>query len=338
MGGMGLDRTIVDIRGKLGGEMVGRLCGRVLESGEGISVEDALGLAASPAEDLMWVLAGADAIRRKLVGNRVRLCSIVNAKSGLCGEDCAFCAQSKVSKADIETYRLRDSDWLCSRAEEAARNGAGEFSIVTSGKKVSGAELARIRGVVARVRTLGMESCASLGVLDEGEIDQLKEAGLQVFHHNLETSRSFYPNIVSTRSFDDNVTTVRHVKRAGLQVCCGGIFGLGESWEQRIELFSQLRELDVDRVPINFLIPIEGTPLGDSPLLHPLEALKIIAIARWMLPGKHINVAGGRERVLGQFQSMVFFAGASGILIGNYLTTKGRGVEEDWELVRAIST
>lgn len=313
-----------------------KLAGRVGETKRGLSEEEALSLALFAPEDLMWVLAGADSLRRKFVGGSIRMCSIVNAKSGLCGEDCAFCAQRRGSRATIETYELQDSDWLYARAEEAAKRGAREFSIVTSGRRISASELRRLTGVVSRIPTLGIDPCASLGTLDPAELRALKRSGLKVFHHNLETSRSFYKRIVSTRSFDDNVETVKAVKKVGLEACCGGIFGLGESWEQRVELFSELRALDVDRVPINFLIPIEGTPLSGMPLLPAMEGLKVIAIARWMLPDKHIIIAGGRERVLGQFQSMIFFAGASGLMIGDYLTTKGRSVEEDHELVRGM--
>ncbi len=310
------------------------LADEVCESGRGLTPELALELAELPSDATPWLMAAADQVRRHFKGDEVRFCSIVSARSGHCGEDCAFCAQSRDSGADIETYSLRPSDWLAQRAKEASEKGAGEFSIVTAGKQVSKQDLESIGGVVEEVSELGMEPCASLGVLDEAQLSELKARGLEVFHHNLETARSHYGEIVTTRSYDDNVRTVEAVKAAGLKVCCGGLFGLGESWAQRIELFAELVRLEVDRVPINFLIPIEGTRLAKQPLLPAMEALRIVSIARLMLPTREINVAGGRERVLGQLQANVFMAGANAILVGNYLTTTGRSVEDDMELAQ----
>jgi len=306
----------------------------ICESGRGISSELALELVELSESATPWLMAAADQVRRHFKGDEIRFCSIVSARSGHCGEDCAFCAQSRDSSADIETYPLRPADWLASQARKARAHGAGEFSIVTAGKKVSSKDLESIGGVVEGVAELGMEPCASLGVLDEEQLAVLKASGLEVFHHNLETARSHYGEIVSTRSYDDNVRTVEAVKASGLKVCCGGLFGMGESWAQRVELFAELVRLEVDRVPINFLIPIEGTRLGEQPLLPAMEALRIIALARLMLPTREINVAGGRERVLGQLQANVFLAGANAMLVGNYLTTKGRSVEDDLELAR----
>jgi biotin synthase len=315
-------------------DRIPQLTADICESGQGVSPEVALELANLPEAATPWLMAAAHQVRYHFKGDEVRFCSIVSARSGHCGEDCAFCAQSRDSAADIETYSLRPADWLAAQAEEARRKGAGEFSIVTAGKRVSPQDLERIGGVVEEVAELGMEPCASLGVLDEEQLAGLKARGLEVFHHNLETARSHYQEIVSTRSYDDNVKTVEAVKAAGLKVCCGGLFGMGESWAQRIELFAELVRLEVDRVPINFLIPIEGTRLAEQPLLPAMEALRIIALARLMLPTREINVAGGRERVLGQLQANVFLAGANAILVGNYLTTNGRLVEDDVELAR----
>jgi len=308
---------------------------RICETGQGVDQVTALALAQLPEHDTMWLMAAADAVRQHFKGNRVRLCSIVNAKSGHCGEDCAFCAQSRDSTADIEGYALRDREWLVEQARAARSRGAGEFSVVTSGRRVSGQDLEILADVVGQVRSLGLEACASLGILEADELGRLRDRGLQVFHHNLETARSHYRNIVSTREYDDNLRAVQAAKAAGLQVCCGGIFGVGESAAQRVELLEELAALQVDRVPVNFLIPIEGTRLARQKLLQPMEALRIIALARLILPKAEINVAGGRERVLGQLQACVFHAGANAILVGNYLTTKGRAVEDDLELVRA---
>ena len=316
-------------------ELISRLpllANDICTSGQGIDAELALELAELSEGATPWLMAAAQQVCRHFKGDEVRFCSIVSARSGHCGEDCAFCAQSRDSAAEIETYPLRQTDWLASQARQARTQGAGEFSIVTAGKKVSAHDLERIGEVLEEVAELGMEPCASLGVLDEVQLAELKAHGLEVFHHNLETARSYYGEIVSTRSYDDNVRTVEAVKAAGLKVCCGGLFGMGESWAQRIELFAELVRLRVDRVPINFLIPIAGTRLEAQPPLPAMEALRIIALARLMMPTQEINVAGGRERVLGQLQANVFLAGANAILVGNYLTTKGRAVADDVEL------
>ncbi|MBM4370006.1 MAG: biotin synthase BioB [Deltaproteobacteria bacterium] len=300
----------------------------------GIGLDTARALVALPPEELPLLLAAADRVRRTAFGDRIRLCAIVNARSNLCGEDCAFCAQSRRSRADIPSYPLLDGDTLRDRAAAARAAGAVEFSVVTSGRRPGPAELDRLAVVLAE--DTGMERCVSVGILGREELRRLRDAGLRVFHHNLEASPRFYGTIVSTRTFQENLDAVRAAKEAGLQVCSGGIFGMGETWEDRLELFRILRELAVDRVPLNFLNPIPGTPLGDRPLLDAREALCIIAIARLMLPRRHINVAGGREVVLGDLQAMVFLAGATGILLGDYLTTRGRAPADDLEMIRRL--
>ena len=302
--------------------------------GGGISVETARAVAALPGGELSFLLAAADRVRQHHFGLRVRLCSIVNARSNLCGEDCAFCAQSRRAHADVPTYALLDEETLLARAGAAREAGAGEFSLVTSGKGPSPAELDVLERVLRR--DTGMQRCVSIGVLDRPSLQRLKDAGLQVFHHNLEAAPRFYEQIVSTRSFSENLTAVRAAKDVGLEVCCGGIFGMGETWDDRIELFRIIREVDADRVPVNFLHPIEGTPLGGRPLLGAREALRIVILGRLMLPGKPINVAGGREIVLGSLQPMVFMAGATSVLLGDYLTTKGGSAADDLEMIRRL--
>jgi biotin synthase len=291
-------------------------------------------VAALPDDELSFLLAASDQVRRHHFGLNVRLCSIVNARSNLCGEDCAFCAQSSGSTADVPTYPLLDEGLLLERARLARAAGAGEFSIVTSGKGPTPAELDVIEGILRE--DTGMQRCASIGVLDREGLQRLKDAGLQIFHHNLEAAPRFYEQIVSTRTFAENIAAVRTAKDVGLEVCSGGIFGMGETWEDRIELFRIIRDLDADRVPVNFLHPIEGTPLADRPILDAREALRIVILGRLMLPTKPINVAGGREIVLGALQSMVFMAGATSILLGDYLTTMGRSADDDLEMIRSL--
>jgi biotin synthase len=221
------------------------------------------------------------------------------------------------------------------RGEDAARAGAHRFSIVTSGRHTGKTETTTIATAVENMSKLPVQRCASLGVLDVGALQSLKRRGLQTYHHNLEAARSFYGSIVGTRTYDDNLATINAARDAGLRICSGGIFGMGESWEQRIELLTEMARLDVDGVPINFLVPIPGTPLSDQPLLPPWEALRIIALARLMMPAVDIIIAGGREPVLGDQQHQIFRAGASSMMVGNYLTTSGRCLEDDLEMIAA---
>jgi biotin synthase len=304
-------------------------------AGKLIGEDDALKIAELGDNDTFDLLCFSDKIRKKLKGNKVNLCSIVNAKSGRCGEDCSFCAQSAHFKTDIKEYPLLKEEEILEKAGYSEKLGAHEFSIVTSGKELTDGDLQNITRTVSRIKEKSrILRCASIGMLDGKTAHHLKEAGLQKYHHNLETARSFFPKICSTHSYDENIETIRNAKREGLFVCSGGIFGMGESWEQRIEMALTLRGLDVDSVPINFLNPIKGTELEGRPLLNPLEALRIIALFRFILPKKEIIVCGGREVTLRDLQPMVFAAGATGILIGNYLTTEGREPEQDLQMIK----
>ena len=302
-----------------------------------IEYQDALELINLSDEHLFDILFFSDKIRKKYKGNRVNLCSIVNAKSGRCPEDCAFCAQSAYFKTDIEEYPLLNQEEILNRAQSAKEVGAHEFSIVTSGKALRGDELNRVTKFISTLKeNNSIIRCASLGILNKETALSLKEAGLQNYHHNLETSKSFFNNICTTHSYDENFETIKIAKEAGLFVCCGGIIGMGETKEQRVELAFALRELDVDSVPINFLNPIKATGLEDRPLMEPMEALKTIALFRFILPKKEIIICGGREVTLRDLQPMMFMAGASGILIGDYLTTKGSKPEEDLQMIKDL--
>jgi len=280
----------------------------------------------------------ANRIRERVKGRAVRLCSIINARSGACSEDCSFCAQSARYRTGVAVYPLVEPGRIARAAEAGASAGASAFGIVTSGRGPD-RDLARICEAVAEIaRRHGgsLECCASLGSLTEQSAAALKAAGLVRYHHNLETARSFFPRVCSTHSYDDRVRTLCAAKAAGLQVCSGGIFGLGEQWPHRIEMAIELRALGVGRVPINFLNPIPGTPLEGAEPLAPLEGLRIIAIYRFLLPKADIMVAGGRQRCLGDLQSWVFYAGANAMMIGNYLTTAGRPPEDDLRMIRAL--
>ncbi len=303
-------------------------------SGSGISPEEALEVLNAPDEWLFDLLGATWRVRKHFKGNRVRFCSIVNAKSGLCSEDCTFCSQSRVSRAKIQKYPLIGPEEILKNASAAREAGAREFSIVTSGVGLKNRkEVEQVGDAISRVRELGLETCVSIGIVDRETIRYLKSKGLVSFHHNLETSRSFFPRVCTTHSYEDDVEVVRLAKEEGLWVCCGGIFGIGESDEDRVELAVTLRELNVDSIPVNFLNPIPGTPLEGRRELSPIKCLKIIAMMRLVNPTKEIIVCGGREVNLRDMQSLMFVAGATGTMLGNYLTTTGRPPEEDIRMV-----
>lgn len=302
---------------------------RIMQGGS-ITAEEAVRLADADGSAVFDLFRGATRLKEKFVGSEVHLCSIINAKSGRCAENCAFCAQSAHHKTDAPVYPLVDEEQLVASARHAEASGSACFGIITSGTTVNGAELDRIVAALRRIRqeTTILPSC-SLGIIDEETAIKLRDAGMDTYHHNLETAESFFPSICSTHEYRQDVDTVRAVKKAGVKVCCGGIFGLGENAAQRVEMAFTLQELDVDSVPLNFLNPIEGTRLEGASNITAMECLKTIAIYRFILPGKRITVCGGREKNLRDLQSWIFFAGANGTMIGNYLTTMGRNIEVD---------
>ena len=302
--------------------------------GNHLSREEAFYIANISGTEIFELFVSANIIRNHFRGTNVDLCSIVNAKSGACPEDCSFCVQSSKSKAEIKVYPLIDKKIVIKQAKKAKNSGAKRFSIVTSGRKVSSRDLSAIADMISEIRESGLLPCASLGMLREKELAILKTAGLDRYHHNLETSERFFPQICRTHNFTDKLKTIEAVKSAGLSICSGGIFGMGETWQDRIDMAFLLKELNVDSIPINFLIPIKGTALGYREFLHPFEALKIISLYRFILPQKEIRICGGRMQVLGEFNSMVFFAGADSLLTGNYLTTSGRNYEDDLRLIK----
>lgn len=306
--------------------------------GRGIGFEDALSVLEIPREWIFDLFGVTDRVKKRFIGDSVRLCSIVNAKSGLCSQDCSFCSQSRVSTAKIETYPLLSAEEILQRARTAKEAGAREFSIVTSGQGLkSRKEIEEVGAAIEAINEeLGLETCVSVGIIPRGTIEYFKTKGLKSFHHNLETSRSFFPNVCTTHDYDEDVGTVRDAKNAGLWVCCGGIFGLGESKEDRVELAMTLRDLDVDSIPLNFLNPIPGTPAWGKKELDPFSCLKIIAMMRLVNPGKEIIVCGGREVNLRELQCLIFPAGASGTMLGNYLTTRGRPQEEDIRMLEDL--
>jgi len=312
--------------------------GKKALSGEGLKKDEAKRFSEILETEIFDVLPITKKIRERFKGVEINLCGIVNAKSGLCKEDCSFCSQSVKYPTGVKEYPMVEPSVIVESALNAEKIGAREFSIVTSGAKVSGdKDVEKLTQALEGMKDkTNLETCASLGMLDAKTLKSLKDAGLHSYHHNLETSGSFFPSVCTTHEYEEDVDTIRRAKALGLYVCSGGIFGLGESWEDRVELAETLRTLDVDCVPINFLNPRPGTPLEGAKNLTPLECLKIIALIRLMLPTKDIIVCGGREFNLRSLQSLIFAAGANGMMVGNYLTTKGRDPEEDLRMIRDL--
>ncbi len=319
-------------------ELSAKLLSRqAVKPNQGITYSEALDLLQVSGSDVLDLLGFANNVRSRCSGDGVSLCSIVNAKSGGCSEDCAFCAQSRYHKSKIELYPMLSPDEIFNAASDAACHGALHFGIVTSGHRSSKQDLENVASAVKLItKETELTVCASLGILSSEQLNHLKSAGLNKYHHNLETAESYFDQICTTHSYSERVEMVKRVKASGLLACSGGIIGLGESAEQRIELAETLLKLDVDSVPINVLVPISGTALSHEPPLPPMEILKTIAIFRLMMPSKVITLAGGREHNLGDLQPLLLTSGANGLLIGNYLTMPGQSPERDKKMIKNL--
>lgn len=307
--------------------------------GQSIAREQAKLLAsvAVDSEELDDLFYWANKIRVRMVGPQVKFCSIVTGKTGACSEDCGYCAQSKHYKTHVTPAKMKVQE-MAVAAAEATSNGASSFGIVNSGLGPTDRELDWMEPFFRKTSAQGkIRPCATLGQLRPDQADRLKSMGVQRINHNLETSRRHFSNIVSTHTYDDRVRTLKAAKAAGLSICSGGIFGLGEDWDDRLDVAFELRDLGADVVPINFLNAIQGTPMyGRVKELAPREALKIIAVFRFILPDRELKVAGGRETILRDMQSWMFYAGASSFLIGNYLTTFGRTPRDDHQMLQDL--
>jgi biotin synthase len=313
------------------------LAGKVL-AGELLNRQEASALIDVAGDDLYDLFYWANRIRIRFVGRDITFCAIVAAKAGGCSEDCKFCAQSAHFDGPArEQARLTDEQILHSAAHAGAV-GADSFGIVNSGRAPTRRELEDwLKPVMMKIARAGKtRACATLGALTPETARFLYDCGIRRVNHNLETSQRFYPQIVTTHPYAERINTLKTAKAAGLSLCSGGIFGMGEAWDDRLDMLFALREIGVDVVPINFLNAIGGTPLEGQPKLPPMECLKIISIARFLLPDKELKVAGGREVCLRDMQSWIFFAGASSTMIGNYLTTYGRSPEMDHQMVRDL--
>jgi len=291
-------------------------------------------LLAEAKRDFFDLLYWANKIREKFFGNKIKICSIVPGRLGGCNQDCKFCAQSVRYKTGFDEAQLLSDEEILNAAEQAKLNGVANFGIVYSGKTVSEKELTRLQGLIKQIRNeFGLGVCASLGVITAEQAHRLVQAGLSRYNHNLETSEKHFGRIVTTHKYTDRVRTIQAAQKAGLRVCAGGIFGIGESDDDRVQMALELRRLSVDTVPMNFLHPIEGTPLGNVTTSEPKEILSVIALYRFILPQTNLKICGGRVLNLRDLQSWMFYAGANGILSGNYLTTTGRAVKEDMQML-----
>jgi biotin synthase len=286
--------------------------------------------ASGPALD-EWA-AAASAVRARRLGRHASLCAIISAKSGRCGENCAFCAQSGHYATTAPEHPFLDPGRIVAAAAAMHAAGVARFGVVASGRALPEAELARAATALSGIAARGMAADASFGVLPGEALSRLKAAGLAAYHHNLETSRAFYPNICTTRTFDDNLDVLRQCRRLGIPVCSGGLFGMGETWADRADLALTLLEAGAFSIPVNFLSPIPGTPLADQPVLSPDEARRIVILLRFLLPDRQIRICGGRPAVFGAGDPLApMAAGADGLMVGDYLTTAGASLAADRE-------
>lgn len=309
-----------------------------INNGEAINFEEAIELSQiNDSEILQQLFKAADRIRDKFNGEVVDLCSIMNAKSGRCSEDCKFCAQSAHYKTNVEEYDLVNLDEVLRQAKENKECGVNKFSLVTSGRGVNQQDFEKVIKIYEEVRKeVNINLCASLGILNHDQLLSLKEVGITMYHHNLETSKEYYEKICTTHSYEERIDTINFAKEAGLKVCSGGIIGMGESMEDRIRLAFNLRELGVTSIPVNVLNPIKGTPLENEKRLSQDEILKTIAVFRFINPTAHIRLAGGRN-LIDDYGRECFRVGANATISGNYLTTSGNKIKDDIEMITSLN-
>ncbi|CZT57495.1 biotin synthase BioB [Solibaculum mannosilyticum] len=308
------------------------LTGKILNGGQ-ITKTEAMFLYEHPLEELC---EHADKIRRHFCSNRFDICTIINAKSGCCSENCKFCAQSSHNRTCTAKYPLLPPEEIIAQAKANYQQGILRYSIVTSGKRLSDAEVNEMCKVVERIRKeIGISVCVSFGLLNEEQFRKLKEAGVTRVHNNLETSRRNFPNICTTHTFEDKIRAIRAAQAARLSVCSGGIMGLGETAEDKIDMAFSLRELGIKSVPINMLNPISGTPFENNPKLSEEDMRRIVAVYRFILPEASIRLAGGRGLLADQGKSC-FTSGANAAISGDMLTTAGITTQTDMKLIKEL--
>jgi biotin synthase len=305
-------------------------------NGRDLTRKEALTIIQAPDEDVLEILHGAFLLRQKYFGKKVKLNMIINAKSGLCPEDCGYCSQSNVSEAPIDKYAWLTKEKIVAGAKEAMERKAGTYCIVASGRRPTDKEIDHVVEAVKEIREQSdLKICCCLGFLDEKHASKLAAAGVDRYNHNLNTSKENYTNICSTHTYEDRVDTVEKVKEAGISSCSGAIFGLGETDEEAVDIAFSLRGLEIDSIPCNFLNSIEGTPLEGRVELTPRKCLKLLAMMRYVNPTREIRIAGGREVNLRSLQVMGLFA-ANSIFVGDYLTTEGQIPTADWGMIEDL--
>jgi len=305
-------------------------------SGNPLSDEAALAILQSPDVELLDLLAATYRVRHAHFGNQVQLDFLMNAKSGLCPEDCSYCSQSKVSEAEIPKYNLLQPEKLMEGARLAAERKAKTYCIVISARSPNEREMKAVCDIVPRIKEkYGLDICACLGLLTDEQAQQLKAAGVNRVNHNLNTSEKHYEDICSTHTYEDRRATLRSVRDAGMEMCSGGIIGMGEDDIDIVRMARDLSDLGVHSIPVNFLNPIEGTPLAGNSDLNPRYCLKVLAMFRMMLPDREIRIAGGREMHLRSLQPLGLYA-ANSLFVGDYLTTKGQPADDDYRMLEDL--
>ena len=302
--------------------------------GEAIAPEDALSLAQTPDKEALY--AAADQIRAHFMGPAIDTCSIMNARSGRCSEDCKWCSQSIRFKTGVPEYALVSEEDGVDMALENSRHGVARFSLVTSGRAMKPRQVedaCRIYRAIARRSPIRL--CASMGLLRTPQLQALRDAGVERYHCNIETAPSHFASLCSTHTFEDKLRTLQDARAVGMKLCSGGIFGMGETMAQRIEMAFALRDIGVDSIPINILTPIAGTPLQDSPPLADEDILVSIALFRFIHPRAHVRLAGGRN-LIAAIQEKALAAGVSALMVGNFLTTLGANIEQDKAMTRRL--
>ncbi|GGJ65917.1 biotin synthase [Anoxybacillus voinovskiensis] len=311
------------------------LADRVL-AGEEITDNEAEAMLDCPDSELLLLMQGAYTIRRAYFGNKVKLNRIMNAKSGLCPENCGYCSQSSISNAPVNTYKMVDKDTLVRGAEEAYRQQIGTYCIVASGRGPSDKEVDVVVSAVQEIKErFGLKVCACLGILKPEQALRLKEAGVDRYNHNINTSKEHHPNITTSHTYDDRVQTVETVKQAGMSPCSGVIIGMKETKQDVINMARSLKALDADSIPVNFLHAIDGTPLAGTNELNPRYCLKVLALFRYINPTKEIRISGGREVNLRSLQPLGLYA-ANSIFVGDYLTTAGQEKSKDFQMLEDL--
>lgn len=305
-------------------------------AGDCLSMEESLAVLHADDDELLQLMQAAFKVRRHYYGKKVKLNMIINAKSGLCPEDCGYCSQSIVSTAPIEKYVMLDKETLVAGAKEALSRQAGTYCIVAAGRGPTERELGQVIEAVEEIRaTMPLKICACLGLLKERQAQRLADAGVHRYNHNLNTSSGHYSSITTTHTYEDRIGTVHTAKMSGMSPCSGVIIGMGESDEEIVEMAMALRELDADSIPINFLNAIPGTPLEHTEPTSPLKALKTLALFRLICPAKELRAAGGREVRLRSLQPLALYA-VNSLFVGDYLTTDGQDIATDHNMIEDL--